>query len=576
VSIIFDNIHGFSDLSDDLFLADVPAFGDMVQGIAENSEFAFENVEIFQAIYVHGDTVAIPISPIDGYQYAREELLYLWNPELSTSQATGWLPSGSGSLFFAAWNVDQATGAVYSLEWYRNNGSGGSRTQTNDGQIRVYTIAQRQRSSIFLSDGPPTYSAIGGGAIATDQPFNQTLAQGLNRNAKFATVNHEVFYCGEFHNGQTVPLSAIISPYDGYTYGYSEAKFQLCWRWTTDGTASAVTQPPEVYGQLGPFIGSVSSVGVVALDVKTNDNDGNVTFPTNYGRVAVFAFCTRSGTPSISPAATSLAELDFGTFVPDGTLRASKLLQVKHNIEESVLTPEFFGPTAYANGETIPTPTSAKDSYAYTRDELTYVWCWSDTTNFPTNGGRLPVFYGAIDQTTGIVTLATWRLASHYVDDHNELARINVIIVARRTAVVTADSLGAPPAPPTDATTTPAAVNPYAVAYDMGGGRTTLPLTGESMLAHVIPSSLTNVTFPAGLIGSAAGIRKVATSGYSVTINKNGSPIGSITYNAGAGTGTFSFGSDVICVPGDVIEFLGGTADATALGLYWTITGTRT
>jgi len=44
VSIIFDNIHGFSDLSDDLFLADVPAFGDMVQGIAENSEFAFENV----------------------------------------------------------------------------------------------------------------------------------------------------------------------------------------------------------------------------------------------------------------------------------------------------------------------------------------------------------------------------------------------------------------------------------------------------------------------------------------------------------------------------------------------------
>lgn len=450
MAITFAQIHGFSDLSDTIFEADNPAFGDMVQAIAENSEFAYTHLEIFQGMYVNGDTVPLPLSPIDGYQYSIDECLFLWNPDISTNQQTGWIQSGSGSLFFCEWNVDQTTGDVFSLEWYRNNGSGGSRTQTNDGQIRVYTICQRQRTSIILTDSP-TWNSIASGDMAVDEPFTQNLAQHLNDNAKFAGIATEVFYCGEFFNGQTVPLSALISPYDSYAYSYTEANFIACWRWTTDGTQTMVVQPPEDFGQLGPFYSAISSSGAVSVSVTTNDNDGNVTFPTDYGRVAVFAFCRRSGTPGSLATSTSLAEFALTKFGSGKDLRASDVQQLDANIREAVLTPEFFGPTVYNNHDTIPAPTSPIDGYTYARSELQYIWCWSSTSNWTPNA-RLPVFYGSIDYSTGEIFLNCWRLGSHYSDDHDN-GQATIITVGRRGMAAIATVAGTTTSPPSDVTT---------------------------------------------------------------------------------------------------------------------------
>jgi hypothetical protein len=116
---------------------------------------------------------------------------------------------------------------------------------------------------------------------------------------------------------------------------------------------------------------------------------------------------------------------------------------------------------------------------------------------------------------------------------------------------------------------------PYAITFDMGGGRTTPPATSESLLRHVIPSNLTQVALPSGLTGSYADCRTAPTGAYSITIKKNGTSIGSINFAASSTTATFTFTSSQTLVTGDLIEFVGGTADPTILGIYFTISGLR-
>jgi hypothetical protein len=204
----------------------------------------------------------------------------------------------------------------------------------------------------------------------------------LNNDAKFATASTEVFYMGEFVNGDTV--SRLVSAIDGHTYAYSETKFLFCWRWTTDGSQYVqppITNYPYILGggagieQLGPFRASINaSTGAVSVSVDFIYNGGqNITTLTNYGRIAVFAFCRRSTTPASLSLASSFTELDPSFFFPGETLRASTLTTIEDNINEAILSPEFFGPTSYNDGDTVPTPTSPVDGYAYSRSEMTVV-----------------------------------------------------------------------------------------------------------------------------------------------------------------------------------------------------------
>lgn len=121
-----------------------------------------------------------------------------------------------------------------------------------------------------------------------------------------------------------------------------------------------------------------------------------------------------------------------------------------------------------------------------------------------------------------------------------------------------------------------AASIPYAITFDMGGGRTQVPATSESLLRHVIPANLSAVSLPSGLTGSVAKCRTNSTGTYTITINKNGSSVGTITFSAANPTASFTFSSAVSFSPGDILELMGGTADATILGIYITLSGTRT
>jgi hypothetical protein len=424
---------GFNDLSDSILVAGSPALGIDIAKIYENSVFGMVRTEVFSGVYKQGDTVALPVSPHDGYAYSREELLYFWTIRNSANPSSLWI-SAEDSLFYCAWLVDQTTGEVFSDEWYRRSGTNANVTHTNDGLLQVWTVAQRKMFP--LAGSSPTYSAITGSWIGQDKPLTQQLAQALNDDAKFACLNHEFFYLGEYSNGQTVtlPTSAVDS---AHTYSAGECKFMLSWRWTAPGSVTPLQAPPLAYGQLGPLKASVNGSGVVSCSVGMVDGNGTLNQLTVLGRVAVFAFCQRSSTPgTITPTANQFAEIPFDDFMPGSDLSFEDVQQIINNTQEALLTPEFFGPTTHATGDTIAVPTSAVDGYVYARSELQYLWFWSDTS--PETGSNLRelVFYGHIDDSTGVVSLNAWRLppGGPPVDDDDALLRISVIIVARRAA----------------------------------------------------------------------------------------------------------------------------------------------
>jgi len=560
MALTLNIIPGYTDLDNAALQTDQPAFGIHVEAISSNAAFGKVRIEVFHGLYFNGDVVPTPVSEIDKYQYTRAECTYFYNIAVSTNKDSGWIQIGSGSLWFTNWFVDQGTGKVSSLQWYRNGGSGGARTETNDGQIIVYTIATRQRTNLLMS-ATPGYTAINEADIATDKPWTESLAQSLNQNAKFSVNNHEIFFCGEYTDATQVPLAFLISPDDGYAYSYAECQFLGFWRWTSASTAPALTQPPENLAFLGPFAWNIDASGNVSLFMERIDNDGNDTVVHDYGRISVMAFCTRAATPGSLSNADQFAEVDEGSFVPGSTLRASNVLQIKRNIDEAILTPEFFGVTEYANGDVIPTPVSGVDSYAYQRSELTYIWAWNAIR--PNVGGnvRVPIFYGGIDQATGAVNLAVWRLTDHYVDDDNSLCRIKVMVIARRDGHPKS-GLTVTPNPPADWPTNDV-VQPYVINYDMGGARSTPPASGEVLLVHIIPTlptGMDKIKFSIGLVGSTAGCRTSPAGAYSITINLNGGFIGSIDYSGTVGS--FSFGADIYVTPGETLTFVSGDGAA--------------
>jgi hypothetical protein len=425
---------GYSDLQDPALASGQPAIGIDLAKMYFNSAFGKVRIETFYFIDLkNGDTVPLPVSQIDGYVYSRNELIYQWS--LNSGNGT-WI-SGADSLYYCGWLVDQTTGAVFSDEWYRRSGSHANVTHTNDGLLKIMVIAQRQLKNVVMATSP-AYSAITAGWIAQDKPLTQQLAQGMNDDAKFSVVNKEVFYLGEYYDGQTVTLPH--SPDDGYAYSAAECKFMFSWRWTPAGNSAGLSEPPLSYGQLGPMIASVNSSGVVSTTVKYIDNGGNLN-STNDGRLAVFAFCTRSATPS-GFTLSGFREISFDAFMPGTPLPFDTVVAtIVEDIKEALGTPEFFGPTTYANGATIPRPTSVIDpSYTYTRQELTYAWTWSDTTNQTGSNLRVPLFYGNINMSTGLVTLHVKRLppGGPIVEDNDTLCRISVIVIARRQAQIAA------------------------------------------------------------------------------------------------------------------------------------------
>jgi hypothetical protein len=466
--LILNTPPGFNDQPDASLAAGQYALGTQLAKISSNAALGMCRMEIFQGLFQHGQNASGPwVSPVDGYTYQANELTYIWGIWSTADPATNWIDGAA--LWYCNWLVDQETGDVTCQEWY--GGGGQQKTTTNNGTLQVFIIAQRQQTALTAS-ATPTWSQQQASSFVTDVAYDTTTLTAMNRNSKFAVIAQEVIFMGAFKNGDTVPLP--VSPADDYAYSAGEVKWAFSWMFTTetDGGQKAVVEPtwggPGGYGDnLATLSASISSGGVVSCGVGFGGSEGNgyTGVLTGYGMIAVFALCQRSRTGSPSSVANKFAEINSEIFYPGNDLPAGIGAQIVNNINEAALTPEFFGPTLYELGSTIPLPVSPIDGYQYQRSELAYIWEWGEMVAYPSwppptsANQRTSLFSAQVNQTTGLVDNSTsvvggntiyksvvWRLppggpytaytapGSGGGGGSGTVAAISVIVVAMRSA----------------------------------------------------------------------------------------------------------------------------------------------
>lgn len=153
--LTWSTINGFFDLDDTVLDPDQPVTDDLMKKINHNSKAAAVRAEvIYMGFYKHGNTVGVPSSPVDGYAYARSEVMMIWQEYSNRAPAGGFTPglaappalasvnAGSGYIQFKQWDINDATGAVSLVTHYHVEG--GSTTVSNDGTIKVFAVCQRQ------------------------------------------------------------------------------------------------------------------------------------------------------------------------------------------------------------------------------------------------------------------------------------------------------------------------------------------------------------------------------------------------------------------------------------------------
>jgi hypothetical protein len=155
--LTFSVIPGFVDLPDSALAADEPLTDYSLVKISNNAKFAVVRPETFYGWYRDGEVVQLPVSPVDGYVYARSELEYevaAWcsrSPAgdaatngATTKPARANLNDGAGTLFLMDFWVEEKNeanpGLVHCYVSYWNSGT---EIVTNGGFVKVRTIATR-------------------------------------------------------------------------------------------------------------------------------------------------------------------------------------------------------------------------------------------------------------------------------------------------------------------------------------------------------------------------------------------------------------------------------------------------
>ncbi|HEX5481384.1 MAG TPA: hypothetical protein VFZ08_02005 [Terriglobia bacterium] len=150
--LTFSAVPGFFDLADSAIAGNQPLTDDSLQKISHNAKFAAVRCEmIYMGFYGSGDTVPVPVSPVDGYAYSRGECMFIPVFASSRQPAPGFIPGqdtfpalsnvdlGSGGLVVVPYVVDisDATGFITCQVFFT---TGGAQSQ---GTVKVYAVCQR-------------------------------------------------------------------------------------------------------------------------------------------------------------------------------------------------------------------------------------------------------------------------------------------------------------------------------------------------------------------------------------------------------------------------------------------------
>lgn len=180
---------GFTDVPDSLLAANQGCTGFIMSAIKDNASFGSVVPEPFYTTQVDGDTVALPQSQTDGYQYSREELIYMWDMVNTTNQGNG-LPSANGAVLWYEQFVEPDTGKCHSTVAYYVDG--GAQTNTSDGVLGVWTFGIRGRRLRTIATSP-SYTDLASAVFSQDDPATTGNITTLSHNAKLGGVQCEVF-----------------------------------------------------------------------------------------------------------------------------------------------------------------------------------------------------------------------------------------------------------------------------------------------------------------------------------------------------------------------------------------------
>ncbi len=158
--LTFASIPGFFDLADSAIVGGQPLTDDAIGKISHNAKFGAVRCELFyMGFYANANTVPTPISPVDGYAYARSEVMYVWSIYSNRAPAAGFVPgqaaappqanSQSGALynFPGAYDINDANGFV-SLSMSYTSALPPNEIRSNDGIIKVYALCQRSSVNV--------------------------------------------------------------------------------------------------------------------------------------------------------------------------------------------------------------------------------------------------------------------------------------------------------------------------------------------------------------------------------------------------------------------------------------------
>ena len=107
--------------------------------------------------------------------------------------------------------------------------------------------------------------------------------------------------------------------------------------------------------------------------------------------------------------------------------------------------------------------------------------------------------------------------------------------------------------------------------YELAASVNGVMVNNETVLVNVFTKA---VTFPAGLTGSQAKALTAATASTVLSVRKNGTQFGTITFAAAGTTGTFAAASSTAFAAGDILSVVGpATADTTLSGLGLALVG---
>jgi hypothetical protein len=152
MSISLGSIPGFAEIPDTAFAAGAAVSDATMKSLNAAAKFGVVRNEQFQGHYQHSETVACPVSQVDGYVYSRAELIYeisiYWtgagpgNLNGTQTPPSRGATSGAGSILQMGFKIDSATGVVTCDVSYWN---GSKQTDTHDGILLVTVHAQRTR-----------------------------------------------------------------------------------------------------------------------------------------------------------------------------------------------------------------------------------------------------------------------------------------------------------------------------------------------------------------------------------------------------------------------------------------------